>query len=180
MFKRKIEKCKNPTGKNSVLFLPVRLNIFFCLKQNRSCPVYILGGVKITQLNITTDYAIRILIFLAINNKTTSSQEISENMGIPKSYVLKVIQQLSKAGMTESYSGKNGGVSLLKSPENITLLDILQVMESTTKINRCLEEDRYCSRFATDNCPVRKFYCVLQEELENKLKEITISSLIKT
>lgn len=101
-------------------------------------------------------------------------------MGIPKSYVLKVIRQLSKAGMTESYSGKNGGVSLLKSPENITLLDILQVMESTTKINRCLEEDRYCSRFATDNCPVRKFYCVLQEELENKLKEITISSLIKT
>ena len=46
------------------------------------------------------------------------------------------------------------------------------------KSNRCLEEDEYCSRFATENCPVRKFYTKLQNELERKLQEITIKALL--
>lgn len=131
------------------------------------------------QLNITTDYAIRILLFCAIKDDKVSSKEISESMGIPKNYVLKIVRQLSAAGMTASQSGQKGGVSLIKKPEEITLFDVLDVIEPTTKINRCLEADRYCSRFATENCPVRNFYCILQNEIETKLKEITIASLLK-
>ncbi|WP_415331911.1 RrF2 family transcriptional regulator [Clostridium perfringens] len=70
--------------------------------------------------------------------------------------------------------------SLAKNPNEITIFDIINVMENTMKINFCLEEDEYCSRFATENCPVRKFYCELQYDIESSLKSKTIHDLIST
>ena len=46
------------------------------------------------------------------------------------------------------------------------------------KCNRCLEEDEYCSRFATKDCPVRKFYQDFQAELENRLSNVTVKDLL--
>ena len=100
-------------------------------------------------------------------------------MGIPYGYVLKIARKLVAAEIVTTSTGIYGGISLNKKPEDISLLDLIQVMESTTKINRCLEEDKYCSRFATETCPVRRFYCVLQDELESKLSSITIADLIQ-
>lgn len=86
------------------------------------------------QLNVTTDYAIRIVLYLAIKKEITTSKEIGAAMGIPKNYVLKITHKL--------------------------------------------EEDKFCSRYATENCPVRGFYCKLQEELEKSLKKMTIKRLL--
>ena len=129
------------------------------------------------QLNITTDYAIRIIVYLGMKGGFAASREVSDNMGIPYGYVLKIARKLVAAEIVTTSTGIYGGISLNKKPEDISLLDLIQVMESTTKINRCLEEDKYCSRFATETCPVRRFYCVLQDELESKLSSITIAVL---
>lgn len=87
-------------------------------------------------------------------------------MGIPKNYVLKITHKLVEAGIIERLVGAQGGFSLAQKIDDITLLDILNIMEPTMRVNRCLEEDKFCSRYATENCPVRGFYCKLQEELE--------------
>lgn len=131
------------------------------------------------QLNITTDYAIRIIVYLGMKGGFAASREVSDNMGIPYGYVLKIARKLVAAEIVTTSTGIYGGISLNKKPEDISLLDLIQVMESTTKINRCLEEDKYCSRFATETCPVRRFYCVLQDELESKLSSITIADLLQ-
>ncbi|WP_041140013.1 RrF2 family transcriptional regulator [Beduini massiliensis] len=132
------------------------------------------------QLNLTTDYAIRIVIYLSLKKEVVSSAEISEKMGISQNAVLKIIRQLKKAGITNTHIGIQGGFSITKSPKEISLLTIIQVMENTTKINRCLEEDKFCSRFATESCPVRNFYCTLQNELEAKLSSITVQDLLES
>ena len=131
------------------------------------------------QLNITTDYAIRIIVYLGMKGGFAASREVSDNMGIPYGYVLKIARKLVAAEIVTTSTGIYGGISLNKKPEDISLLDLIQVMESTTKINRCLEEDKYCSRFATETCPVRRFYCVLQDELESKLSSFTIADLLQ-
>ena len=131
------------------------------------------------QLNITTDYAIRIIVYLGMKGGFAASREVSDNMGIPYGYVLKIARKLVAAEIVTTSTGIYGGISLNKKPEDISLLDLIQVMESTTKINRCLEEDKYCSRFATETCPVRRFYCVLQDELESKLSSITIADILQ-
>ena len=47
------------------------------------------------------------------------------------------------------------------------------------KINRCLEHDKYCSRFATETCPVRHGYAIIQDNLEKSLAGITIKDLME-
>lgn len=130
------------------------------------------------QINVTTDYAIRAVLYLAIRNSITTSNEILVAMGIPKSYILKITNKLQEAGIVERIVGARGGFSLSKSPEQISLYEIIKIMEPTIKINRCLEEDEHCSRFATENCPVRKFYSNLQNEIVDKLKEMTVNRLL--
>lgn len=131
------------------------------------------------QINVTTDYAIRVVLYLAVKNSITPSSEIASAMGIPKSYILKITNKLQDAGIAERIVGARGGFMLTKNPEKINLYEIIKIMEPTMKINRCLEDDEYCSRFATDNCPIRNFYTRLQNELESKLQEITVKMLIR-
>ena len=80
------------------------------------------------QLNVTTDYAIRIVLYLAIKKEITTSKEIGAAMGIPKNYVLKITHKLVEAGIIERLVGAQGGFSLAQKIDDITLLDILNIM----------------------------------------------------
>lgn len=131
------------------------------------------------QLNITTDYAIRIILCLALHSEFISAQDIGLQMGITKNYVLKIVRRLVKEGLVKGRAGLGGGFVLAKKQEDITLYDIINIMEPTTKVNRCLEEDEYCSRFATATCPVRKFYTSLQQTLDQKLQSITVKGILE-
>lgn len=131
------------------------------------------------QLNITTDYAIRIVIYLAIKEKLTTSREISEAMFIPESYINKIMRKLKAAGIVNTYNGAKGGYDLKKKPDEISLLDIVKIMENTIKFNRCLEGDGYCSRQATKTCLVHKYYKVIQSEIETRLGQVTIQDCMK-
>ena len=117
-------------------------------------------------------------MYLAIKKEITTSKEIGAAMGIPKNYVLKITHKLVEAGIIERLVGAQGGFSLAQKIDDITLLDILNIMQPTMRVNRFLEEDKFCSRYATENCPVRGFYCKLQEELEKSLKKMTIKRLL--
>lgn len=136
------------------------------------------------QLNITTDYAIRIVFYLASKNEVISSKELSENLIITQNMVLKIGRKLQEADVVRVVSGVQGGFYLSKKPEQIKLLDIINIMESTVKINRCLEADEFCSRkycdkYITKKCPVRKTYKVIQNTIETQLKGVTLKDLIE-
>ena len=98
------------------------------------------------QLKLTTDYAIRTVVYLATQSGITSVAEIGSKMGISENYLMKVLKALKDAGLVAGYQGKRGGYAISKKPEEISLWDIVEVMEGTTKINRCLEADGFCSR----------------------------------
>ena len=91
------------------------------------------------QLKLTTDYAIRTVVYLATQSGITSVAEIGSKMGISENYLMKVLKALKDAGLVAGYQGKRGGYAISKKPEEISLWDIVEVMEGTTKINRCLE-----------------------------------------
>ena len=131
------------------------------------------------QLNITTDYAIRIILALASKEgEVVSSKEISITMNIPQKYVLKIARNLVAANLIERRSGVYGGFLLAKPASEITVLDVVSVMEPTIRINRCLEDDSFCSRLAIDSCPLRKFYNEFQTIIEDNFSKITIQSLL--
>ena len=52
-------------------------------------------------------------------------------------------------------------------------------MEGTTRINRCLDPDGYCSRNGVPTCPVHKFYTRIQSYLDEAFQDKTIASLME-
>jgi Rrf2 family nitric oxide-sensitive transcriptional repressor len=131
------------------------------------------------QLNITTDYAIRTVLFLAMQDKLTTSAEISQAMDIPKNYQLRIIRPLVKNGILQCVQGVKGGFYLRKKSTDITLYDIVSAMEPTMCINKCLEDDRYCNLFTATTCPIQSFYKKMQQAMEGQLKTATIANLLK-
>ena len=132
------------------------------------------------QLNLTTDYAIRLILYLYIADREVTVKEIAEKMVISPKYLPSVTKKLVEIGLVQSKPGRNGGLKAVKPAEEVTLLEIISSMEKTIKCNRCLEDDEYCSRFATKTCPVRKFYQNLQEDLNTKLANVTIKDLLNS
>lgn len=130
------------------------------------------------QLNISTDYAIRIVYYLALKGDTATSSEISGQMGVPQSVIATLATPLQKAGLLSTQRGAGGGFTLSRRPEDISLHEIINIAEGTTRINRCLEKDGFCSRNGAPNCPVHKFYAHIQNYLDEAFKQKTIASLL--
>ena len=131
------------------------------------------------QLKTTTDYAIRTILYLTLKKpETVSSNKVATNMGIPRQYLIQIGAVLREAGLIHTHAGKHGGYSLAKEPEQILLYDIINAMEETTRLNRCLEEDEYCSRFATKECPVRRCYSVMQSKWDQFLQGLTVTDIL--
>ena len=86
----------------------------------------------------TVEYALRAMIYLADQSpKRVSTEEIARATRVPKPYLSKVIQGLSRAGLLESKRGVGGGVSLVDSPEKITILHVVEAVEPIGRIATC-------------------------------------------
>ena len=94
------------------------------------------------QLTITTDYAIRIIMYLSKTRRVTSAGEIAGQIGIAKKSLLATANKLRSARLIAGHMGVSGGYSLMRRPEDISLLDIMEVTEGSIKINHCLEHGK--------------------------------------
>lgn len=87
------------------------------------------------KLKNSVEQAICLLIMIAHSDEKTplKSYNISKSLGVSDSYLKKIIRQLVVAGLITSEAGKKGGVSLKKSSDKITLLDIFEAIEGKEK-----------------------------------------------
>ena len=86
------------------------------------------------QLNQSTDYAIRMILYLAQASQTVPSSKLSAALGISSRYLLQIGARLRDAGMLRVSYGNSGVYVLAKSPGEITLLDIIILMEGNVLI----------------------------------------------
>ena len=93
------------------------------------------------QLTSTTDYAIRIVCYLAAQSQMISTSELSRKLSVPYSYIPKITKKLKQAGIIKACEGIKGGYQIAKQPENISLRDVISCTESTMAISRCLEKE---------------------------------------
>ena len=85
------------------------------------------------KLKASTDYGIRIVFYLAVNEGVCSSKDISRAISVPRDYLIQLAQLLRNAGIVEARSGKNGGYSLAKDPSEITLLEVINAVDEASK-----------------------------------------------
>ena len=131
------------------------------------------------QLKNSTDYAIRIVCYLAAQERMVSTSELSRKLNVSANYVPKIAKKLKNAKIVTACEGTNGGYMLAKQPENISLMEIISCVEETMAINRCLEEDRFCSRNLEDTCKIHKILLSLQNTYNNKLESVKVSDIIR-
>ena len=105
-----------------------------------------------------------------------SSEEIAEAVKIPPNYLHTVTGYLKKGQYIETIRGKNGGFRLAEPADEISLYDIVTLLEPE-KINRCLEADHQCSRKGYGVCVVSRFYNLIQDDWNRKLKKMTLKLL---
>lgn len=132
------------------------------------------------KLRISTDYAIRIVLYLAkCEPRVVSAPTISGDLNITYPYFTKIASTLKRAGLIESVIGNSGGYCIGKSADSISLYDIICVMQGPISLNRCLEQDGVCSRYGTEcgRCPVHRVLKDFQGDMVSRLKEQTIESL---
>lgn len=86
----------------------------------------------------TVEYALRAVVFLADQapNACTTDQ-ISEATQVPKPYLSKVLQNLGRNEIVRSQRGIGGGVSLVKTPEELTILEVVNAVEPIARIESC-------------------------------------------
>ena len=128
------------------------------------------------QLTLEADYAVRIVYVLGILGEKTDAKSISEKAGVTLRFSLKILRKLVAAGIVRSYKGTQGGYELERPPEAITLREVVETVEGTYYLNRCLNPNNGCERAGT--CKVQKVFCNISRMVREELQKVTFDQLI--
>ncbi len=135
-------------------------------------------------LSNTCKYALRSVIYLALNqddDKKIGIKKISDDLNIPTPFLGKILQQLVKQKMLLSTKGPHGGFSIGKNPADITLLDIVKIIDGMDVFDLCLIGMNSCKSAHEKQlpCPVHDKFCKLRSEMFQLFKNETIENIIK-
>ena len=130
------------------------------------------------QITRQADYAVRAVYYLTTlgPGSRAATNRIAEEQHIPPSFLAKIISQLSVAGLLHTSRGARGGVSLARSPEEISLLDVVEAIDGPIRLNECVGEDGMCS--FEESCPMRPVWCDAQKELVDRLSSTTFAQFL--
>jgi len=133
-------------------------------------------------LSNTCKYAIRAVIYLALNyseNRKIGMKEISDSLDIPTPFLGKILQTLAKNKLLISTKGPNGGFALGKPANEITLLNIIEIVDGLDLFNECLIGLRTCSSNThTDvQCPIHNKFLPISKQLYELFNNETIDLL---
>lgn len=132
------------------------------------------------QITRQADYAVRAVLYLAQlgPNARASTALIAREQLIPTTFLAKIVSQLAAAGMVRATRGARGGVSLARSPEEISLLEIVEAIDGPVMLNDCVTEPHQCPM--SDDCAVRSVWCDAQAKLVTHLAQTNFGQLLKT
>lgn len=97
------------------------------------------------RLTVYTDYALRMLIYLAIRDDGQARVgDVADSYGISRNHLLKVALELGRLGYVTTTRGRSGGISLAKPPQDINLGEVVRHMEDDFGLVECLRAHGAC------------------------------------
>lgn len=131
------------------------------------------------KLSARSRYATRLLLDLALHETDTPLRTtvLSESTGITVQFIEQIIRPLKKAGLIVSVRGATGGHILDKDPKDVTVGDIVRIMEGGISLTDCVTDESICER--SPICKTRKVWQRASKVLEDELDSITIADLMK-
>jgi Rrf2 family protein len=123
------------------------------------------------QITRQADYAVRAMTYLAQlgPDGQAATGKIAQEKRIPPSFLAKIVSQLAVAGLLQTSRGANGGVSLAKPAQDISLLDVVEAIDGPILLNDCVMDASNC--YYLEDCPLKLVWCDAQKMLVDRLSE---------
>jgi len=122
-------------------------------------------------------YGVKAMVDLAINygEQPVSIKSISERQNISEYYLEQLFSTLRKAKLIKSVRGAQGGYVLNRAPEEITIHDVINVLEGPIEVSNCLE-DGACNNI--DCCATRLLWKKIKNSIDSVTSSITLKDIV--
>ncbi|HEV2485720.1 MAG TPA: Rrf2 family transcriptional regulator [Terracidiphilus sp.] len=129
------------------------------------------------QLTRAADYAVRVMIHLAAphTEERVSLPELATATDAPESFLSKVLQALSRAGLITSRRGQSGGFQISQRGREASMLEVIEAIDGPICMNVCLISGRSCHRKA--HCPAHPVWAQAQMAMLEVLSKAMITKL---
>ncbi len=133
------------------------------------------------KINRQTDYAVRVILALAKRGEgiRLSSAAIQQEMLIPKAFMSRIVAQLSREGLINTFPGREGGLMLPCPAKQITLKDIVEAFEGPILLSECMQVKVEDDCPFQSNCPVRPKWGRVQIAMMREMASITFEDLAR-
>ncbi|MCX7695037.1 MAG: Rrf2 family transcriptional regulator [Caloramator sp.] len=123
-------------------------------------------------------YGVKAMFELALNygNEPLSIKTISEKQNISEYYLEQLFGSLRKAGLVKSIRGAQGGYVLSRPPSEVTVGDILDVLEGPIEISECIDDEDNCSRI--EYCATRLLWIKIRDSVNQVTHSITLEDMV--
>ncbi len=131
-------------------------------------------------LSKTTQYAIRALVYIHIQNEKGSRpgyKEIANEAEAPEHFTAKILQNFTKHSLLESAKGRGGGFYFDPQKEELRLYEVIRLMEGETFFNHCIFGFRYCDDKYP--CPLHNEFMKIWDDFAELAQNQTIQSLAR-
>ena len=128
-------------------------------------------------LSTTAEYALRIMVVLTeAKGASTTSEHIAARTGVPPDYSVKVLQMLARGQLVQAQRGRGGGFRIKCDPGRTSLLDIVNAIDPTDRIEQCpIDRTRHTGEF----CRLHRRLDEIAALLQQNLQRTTLTSLVE-
>jgi len=130
-------------------------------------------------LSNSSKYALKAVLYLAVKsseNHKILAKEISEPTNIPKAYLSKILQDLSRHDIVSSLRGPGGGFYLSETNKTVPLMKIISVIDGDHRLTSCMLSLNKCD--ANHPCPMHDLVGNTKSNFVKNLEETTVEDLI--
>ena len=134
---------------------------------------------KALKISAKARYALRILKDIADHQEdgqSTTESAIAKRQGLSEKYLSRIVLPLRDAKIVSVRHGSRDGFTLLKKPEKITLLDIIETVQGPVEILDCLDAGVDCGR--KRNCFARRIWARANAGIRRCLAAITLADAL--
>lgn len=126
-----------------------------------------------------SEYALLSMIFIARNNEPVGVDMVANELKIPKSFLAKILQDLARNGLLNSFKGAKGGFSLAKKAGEISINEIVKSAEKRENgVFECANSKCDCPSEKGDSCEIWHIFNEIQVKVDNFLDNITLENFI--
>ncbi len=132
------------------------------------------------RLSKTTDYGIVLLATLARDPRAEprNARELANSSdGLPVPMVSKILKALARVGLLDSQRGSKGGYRLARDPEDLSVSEMIRVLEGPVALTDCAIAPALCEH--EKMCAVREPWQLISRVVEKALAEVTLADLVR-